>query len=128
MTNKFILPVSVPLLMMKVLYPLLLIFILLIPNIFFTLNGSDFYGASLITRIGFLILCTALLSLPLLFLNLQYFFWVGFAWLLLSPVELLHLYLFKAPVSTGVLAAIIHTNYHEAFEFTSQYLFFLLLF
>jgi glucan phosphoethanolaminetransferase (alkaline phosphatase superfamily) len=104
-----------------VLYPALLFLLILSPNIYYTVAGSDFSSSGLILRLAFLALCTLLIALPLAIISLRAFFWIGLGYVLLAPLELFHLYLYHAPISNGMLDALFRSNRRESMEVVANY-------
>lgn len=94
---------------------LLLFSILLLPNIAGLFMLSDLED-SLFKKAAYLLFSVLILFVPALFLKLRYYFLLEGLFVLLAPLEIVHMYLNKMPITEGFISAIIHTNPGEAFE------------
>ena len=110
---------------------LILSFIVLLPNIFLACYGSDIAEASLLKIITYLVISVFLFLLPSLFLKMRTFFLFHGIFVILAPIEIVHIYLNRMPVTTAFLLSIFDTNWNESTELLSSLhvpIFFLLIF
>ena len=93
----------------------MLFFLLLLPNLFVLFLGSDLSGNAL-KQLAYLFFSCLLFLLPALFLKARsYFLWMSvFVWF--APIEIGHILFFQMPISVGLMTAILHTNFQEAYE------------
>lgn len=93
----------------------MLFFLLLLPNLFVLFLGSDLSGNAL-KQLAYLFFSSLLFLLPALFLKARsYFLWMSvFVWF--APIEIGHILFFQMPISVGLMTAILHTNFQEAYE------------
>ncbi|MDR0546629.1 MAG: phosphoethanolamine transferase [Dysgonamonadaceae bacterium] len=90
--------------------------IILIPNLFFLCYGSIFEGASTGKIIAYIGFASVLYLFPAIFLKARAFFLVFGLFVLAAPIEIAHIFLNRAPVSSAFLLAIFETNSGEALE------------
>jgi glucan phosphoethanolaminetransferase (alkaline phosphatase superfamily) len=90
--------------------------IVLIPNIYLALYGSDFDGASPLKAIIFTCFSCLLFFVPSLFLKMRTFFIVQGIFVLLAPLEIAHIYLTRMTITTAFIYSIMETNWSETME------------
>lgn len=101
--------------------------IVLLPNLFLICTGSDLEGN--VTRlVGYAIVVLLLFVFPTLFLKAKVFFLLQGIFLILSPIEIIHIYLNKMPLTVGYLLAILSTETGEATEVLSSLKTFIFIF
>ena len=98
---------------------MLLSCIVLFPNFYLAIVGSDL-SESFFAKIAYLLISFCVFFTPALFLKARYFFLLHGIFVLLAPIEIIHIYLNKVGVTTGFIIACFGTNKNEVLEiFTS---------
>ena len=95
---------------------LILSFIVLLPNIFLACYEDVIIGASLLKKIVYLVISVFLFLLPSLFLKMRTFFLFHGIFVLLAPLEIVHIYLSRMSITTAFLLSIFDTNWNESTE------------
>ena len=90
--------------------------IVLLPNIYLILYGSEFTEFYLPGKVAYLSLFCFLFFLPFLFLRVRTFFIIQGIFVVLAPFEMGHIYLNKMPATSTFLLSIIDTNWNESIE------------
>jgi len=99
---------------------LLLSCIVLFPNFYLAAVSSDLNG-SFFWKISYLLISFVIFFTPSLFLKARYFFLLHGIFVLLAPIEIVHIYLNKMGIMTGFMIAVFDTNKNEVLEiFTSM--------
>ena len=93
--------------------------IVLIPNLFLAIYGSDFHGASILKTATYITVSFILFFIPSLFLKVRTFFLIQGIFVLLAPVEMAHIYMNKMTVTLAFLQSIYLTNIQETTELLS---------
>lgn len=101
---------------------LLIAFALLIvlsPNIFYLFVGHEIQTP--LRQAGFLALSTGLILMPIFFFarSLKLYLIILLPFVLLAPLNIFFLYLYKYPITVGMLGSILETNLDESMEFMS---------
>ncbi|MDR0865510.1 MAG: phosphoethanolamine transferase [Candidatus Symbiothrix sp.] len=91
-------------------------FIVLFPNIYLALYGSDFAGAFFLKPVIYFCFSCLLFLVPSLFLKARTFFIVMGIFVLLAPLEIAHIYFNRMPVTTAFIYSIMETNWGESSE------------
>ena len=97
----------------------LAVLIVISPNIYYIFVGQEIQ--STFRQFGFLGLSTCLILIPIFFFarNLRLYLIILLPFVLLAPLNLFFLYLYKYPVTVGILGSILGTNFNESMEFIS---------
>ena len=98
---------------------ILLTAIVLLPNFYLAVVGSDLSGRWM-AKIAYLIFSLILFSIPALFLKGKAFFLFEGIFVLLAPLEIGHIYLNKMGVTIGYMMALLATDWHESIELLSS--------
>jgi glucan phosphoethanolaminetransferase (alkaline phosphatase superfamily) len=106
---------------------LLLSIIVLLPNIYFSIIGSYLTG-NLFRTIIYLGGSFLLFLTPFLLFKVRTLFLIYGLFVLLSPFEIVHIYLNKTTISSGYILAILGTDWHESIEVLSAIKFFIFCF
>jgi len=99
-----------------ILWILLLSFIVLSPNIFLACYRNDIHEGYFYKVTVYLVISGFLFLTPALFLKLRTFFLFQGIFVLLAPIEIIHIYLNRMPVTTAFLLSIIDTDWNESTE------------
>ena len=108
------------------LWILFLILVVLLPNVYLLFAGSDLSG-SIVKKLSYTMISLLLVFVPCLFLKLRTLFLLYGIFVVSAPIEIVHIYLNKMPVTTGFLMSILGTDMGEAMEVISALKFFFLL-
>jgi len=100
----------------KIIWILILSFIVLLPNIVLACYGNDIAKASFFKVIAYLVVSVFLFMIPSLFLKLRTFFLFHGIFVLLAPFEIVHIYLNRMPITTAFLLSIFDTDWNESTE------------
>lgn len=112
----------------RIIWIVILSIIVLFPNIYLALYGSDLTGQFTKT-IMFLGISVLIFFIPALFFNWRNFFLFHGIFVILSPVEIVHIALNRLPVTYAFLMDIFSTNVSEAMGiFSSSVLYIFLYF
>ncbi|MDO9634952.1 MAG: phosphoethanolamine transferase [Paludibacter sp.] len=111
----------------SIIWIIILSLIVLLPNIYLAFYGSDLAGQFTKT-IMFLGMSLLIFFIPALFLNWRYFFLFHGIFVILSPIEIVHITLNRLPVTYAFLMDIFSTNVSEAMGLFSSSLFYILLY
>lgn len=99
---------------------LLLGLICLTPNLFYAFTGSTF-ADSLTKKAAYLFLSLIVFLIPFLFLKRKTAFTFSLLYVILSPLEIIHLMMYKDGVNSGFMLLLRQTNLSEALELTSSF-------
>lgn len=93
--------------------------IVLSPNVYYIFAGREIQSP--LRQLGFLAFSTGLLLIPLFFFarRLRLFFIILMPFVMLAPLNIFFLYLYKYPITVGMLGSILGTNFDESMEFIS---------
>lgn len=93
--------------------------VVLSPNIYYLFVGQEIQSP--LRQAGFLALSAGLLLIPVFLFagNLKLYFIILLPFVLLAPLNLFFLYLYKYPITVGMLGSILGTNFDESMEFIS---------
>lgn len=94
---------------------LILFLILLLPNLFTLFYSPDLQG-NLVMSVAYIALSFSVLLLPLSFLKVRTFFWIGSVFVLFSAIEIGSIKNLGTPVSEGFMEAVLTTNFLEIRE------------
>lgn len=108
-------------------WKIILSLIVLFPNIYLALYGSDLVGQFTKT-IMFLGISGLIFFIPALFLNWRNFFLFHGIFVILSPVEIIHISLNRLPVTYAFLMDIFSTNVSEVSGLFSSSILYILLY
>ena len=95
---------------------LILSFIVLLPNIFLACYGNDFAKFYFFKTIAYLIVSVFLFLVPALFLKMRTFFLFQGIFVLLAPLEIVHIYMNRMSVTPAFLLSIVDTDWNESTE------------
>lgn len=105
-------------------FTILLTLLVLIPNFILVFVGEDSITATPLKSFVFLVSCFSFVFVGCILIKPKYYFLFLSPVVLLQYLEVLHIFLFKTPTSTGVFIAFLQTNFNESREFlTSQFQF-----
>lgn len=99
-----------------IIWILILSFIVLLPNIFLACYGNGFVKASFSKAVVYLLISVFLFLIPTLFLKMRVFFFLQGIFVILAPIEIVHIYLNRMPATTAFLLSFIDTDWHESTE------------
>lgn len=102
-----------------IVWVIILSVIVLLPNLYLFFYGSDLSG-NFMKKMAYLCISLVVFFFPSIFLKAKYFFLFESIFVLLSPIEIAHIYLNKMPLTNGFLMAIIDTDWGEAMEVLSS--------
>lgn len=93
--------------------------IVLSPDVYYIFVGHEIQSP--LRQAGFLALSTGLLLIPILFFarSLKLYLIILLPFVLLAPLNIFFLYLYKYPITVGMLGSILGTNLDESMEFIS---------
>ena len=94
---------------------LILLIILLIPNFFVLSYFQDIKGNTSMS-LGYILLSSLVLSLPLIYKKKKTYFSIGLIFLILSPLEIIFVKLLGIPITVGFMSSVFSTNFNEAKE------------
>ena len=92
----------------------------LLPGIFYATKSLTF-DDSLVKKISYLFISLSLFLLPFLFFKAKTAFSLSIIYVIFSPLEIIHLFMYKAGVSSGFMLLIFQTNLSEALEVLSSF-------
>ena len=92
----------------------------LLPGIFYATKSLTF-DDSLVKKISYLFISLSLFLLPFLFFKAKTVFSMSIIYVIFSPLEIIHLFMYKAGVSSGFMLLIFQTNLSEALEVGSSF-------
>lgn len=92
----------------------------LLPSIFYATESLTF-DDSLVKKISYLLISVGLFLLPFLFFKTKVAFSLSTLYVIFSPLEIIHLFMYKAGVSSGFMLLIFQTNLSEALEVGSSF-------
>ena len=95
----------------------LLLFIILLPNIYLLFKGIYFEETSIIKKVSFIILSVALVLPPLIFIKPKYYFIICTIFTLMVPCEIINIYIYGSTLNTGIIIATFNTSIKESIEF-----------
>jgi glucan phosphoethanolaminetransferase (alkaline phosphatase superfamily) len=93
-----------------------LLFMLVLPNVFLAFHGSDFDSSGIPKKAAYILLSFVLLAFPLAFLRPKVFLIIGIIYAFIAPFELAVLFIYRSPINSGIIDAIIGTTTSEAME------------
>jgi len=94
---------------------LLLFVILLLPNIFVSFLSSDL-SESIVKKLAYLSFSLIILLVPALFLKLRWYFLFESIFMLIAPLEMGYVSLYRTTSTDGYISSLIHTNIGEVSE------------
>ncbi len=100
---------------------IILSIIVLLPNVYLALVGSSLKG-EWIKLFVYLFFSVFIFLIPSFILKAKTFFLFEGIFVILAPIEIIHIYLSRMPVSYGFLMAIFETDAKESFELLSSML------
>ena len=92
----------------------------LLPGILYATKSLTF-DDSLVKKISYLFISVSLFLLPFLFFKAKTVFSLSIIYVIFSPLEIIHLFMYKAGVSSGFMLLIFQTNLSEALEVLSSF-------
>lgn len=96
---------------------IILSLIVLLPNIFlFIMANPAVFSGGFAGRFLFLVISIALFLVPALFLKARTFFLLQGLFVLLAPFEFAHIYVSKAPITSGFFATVFESSLGESTE------------
>lgn len=99
---------------------LILGLICLTPNILYAFTGSTF-ADSITKKAVYLLLSTIVFLIPFLFLKRKTAFIFSLIYVILSPLEIIHLKMYKDGVNSGFMLLLRQTNISEAIELSTSF-------
>lgn len=87
----------------------------LLPAIMLSIQGSAF-SDSFVKKIGLILLSTVFFLIPFLFFKIRTSFLINGLFLFFSPLEIVHILLYKASINGSFIMLILQTDYHEVLE------------
>jgi glucan phosphoethanolaminetransferase (alkaline phosphatase superfamily) len=103
-------------------FTILLNLLVLIPNFILVFVGEDSITATPLKSFVFLVSCFSFVFVGCILIRPKYYFLFLSPIVLIQYLEVIHVFLFKTPTSTGVFIAFLQTNFNESREFlTSQF-------
>jgi glucan phosphoethanolaminetransferase (alkaline phosphatase superfamily) len=101
--------------------------ICLLPDILYVFFSSTL-ADSLVKKLFYIIIFSALFILPFIFFKAKTIFLIYGIGVILSPLEIVHLYLNKAGISSGFILLIAQTDIKETFEIVTSFSVFVVLY